>query len=130
MPTDILAERGAGLIIGASAIPPLVAQAQIYESTSPRGGTDLTTMWLRLRDQLAYTALEKNLRHTDILVVPRVTQFTGNDFDRADELIAAGLSATQREIDRIQMLLTQEQRVSVDPKFEEPASSDAASFGI
>lgn len=101
MPANVLAERDAGLIIGVSVIP-----SPVRKGTLPsQGRIDLTSTWLRLRDQLAYTALMNSLRHLDMLIIPQVEQFDGTAFDRAAELIAAGLAATQREIDHIQRLL-------------------------
>jgi predicted acylesterase/phospholipase RssA len=109
MPADILAERGADLIVGVSTIPcpagRLGAHVQVRRDTSPlRGQTDLTNTWMRLRDQLAYTALMDNLRYLDMLIMPQVDQFDGTAFDRAAELIAAGLAVTQREIDYLRTL--------------------------
>ncbi len=101
IPADVLVERGAGLVIGVSTIPGPDHTA----SASPRARPDLTTTWLRLRDQLAYAALMDSLRYLDVLITPQVGQFDGTAFDCAAELIAAGLAATQQEIGYIRTLL-------------------------
>jgi NTE family protein len=100
VPADTLFSQGAHIIIGASTIPSLH-----YTNTRSQERTDLLHTWLRLRDQLAYAALMDNLHYLDVLIVPSIDQFDGSEFDQAAELVAAGLSATQREIDYIRTLL-------------------------
>jgi NTE family protein len=101
MPADILVERGADVVIGVSTIP----CPDHSEPAPSRARPDLTTTWLRLRDQMAYAALMDSLHYLDVLITPQVRQFDGTAFDRAAELIAAGLAATQREVDHIHRLL-------------------------
>ena len=96
-----MTERGADLIVGVSTIPSPARQGAL----TAQGRVDLTSTWLRLRDQLAHTALMNNMRHLDVLITPRVDGFDGTAFDRAAELIAAGLTATQQEVDHIRALL-------------------------
>jgi NTE family protein len=98
VPADVLAERGADLIVGVSTIPNPARQGVL-------ASRDLTDTWLHLRDQLAYTVFMNNLRHLDMLIMPQVNQFDGTAFDRAAELIAAGLAAAQQEIDHARTLL-------------------------
>jgi NTE family protein len=102
LPADVLVERGASIIIGVSTIPNTYHQTAL----SSRRQANLTSTWLRLRDQLAHTMLLNNLRHLDVLVTIPVGNVDGTDFDRAEEVIAAGLEATRQQIDHIRALLT------------------------
>ena len=107
MPANVLVEHGAGLVIGINTIP----RPNRKGILPARGKIDLTSTWLRLRDQLAYAALMSSLRHLDLLIMLQVDQFDGTDFDRAAELIASGLAATQREIHHIRTLLAPDTRL-------------------
>jgi NTE family protein len=107
MPADILVEHGAGLVVGVNSIP----RPNRKGILPAQGKIDLTSTWLRLRDQLAYAALMNSLRHLDLLIMLQVDQFDGTDFDRAAELIASGLAATQREIHHIRTLLAPDTRL-------------------
>jgi len=106
VPADILSERGADLIVGVSTIPSPARQGAL----TAQGRVDLTSTWLRLRDQLAHTALMNNMRHLDVLITPQVDGFDGTAFDRAAELIAVGLTATQQEVEYIRALLVPDAR--------------------
>ena len=100
MPADLLAARGADLVIGVNTIPNPALHAP---STTAR--PDLTSTWLRLRDQVAYTALQPALRLLDILITPQTSAFEGDAFDQGEALIAAGRDAARREITNILALL-------------------------
>jgi NTE family protein len=102
LPANILVNRGAGVIVGVSAIPhPATIEIEAK--------ADLTYTWLRLRDQMAYAALMNNLRDLDLLVAPDVREFSALDFERAADLIAIGEAAARREIEHIKSLIMPEQ---------------------
>jgi len=99
LPGDVLIQHAADIVIGVSVIP-----SPVLLRTEP-GRLDLTATWLRLRDQLAHTALQPCLRHLDALIAPPVAHFDAAAFDRAVELIAIGRRATQEELPYLQTLL-------------------------
>ncbi len=102
LPANILMNRGAGVIIGVSAIPhPAAIEIEAK--------ADLTYTWLRLRDQMAYAALMNSLRDLDLLIAPDVREFSALDFDRAADLITIGEAAAGREVEHIKSLIMPEQ---------------------
>jgi len=104
LPASVLAQRGAGIIIGSSVIAGFAAEAQRKGTVEGRG----LNFFHVISRQMALMEREIIRRRMDpvsVLIQPRIETYTTMDYDKADELIRVGEEAARAALPHIQALV-------------------------
>jgi NTE family protein len=107
VPANILAEKGANIIIASSVIPPvekgwLLGQAITDERKNPSFLNVLGNMMAIMEREIIKTRMSP----VDVLIQPGVQIYTSMDYDKADEFVKLGREAAERELPALQKLLS------------------------
>jgi NTE family protein len=106
VPANILAEKGANIIIASSVIPPvekgwLLGQAM----TDRRGSLSFLNVLGNMMAIMEREIIKTRMNPVDILIQPRVETYTSMDYDKAEDFIQLGREAAERELPLLQKLL-------------------------
>jgi len=105
VPTRAARELGAATVIGVS-----VGMQDVYRGTP----TNIFQVVSRAVNAAQKHQLEIWERHADLVLRPDVQSLAWDDFDRAEEAIAAGTAAARRALPRIEALLGQKEDAAQD----------------
>ena len=105
VPTRAARELGAATVIGVS-----VGMQNVYRGTP----TNIFQVVSRAVNAAQKHQLEIWERHADLVLRPDVQSLAWDDFDRAEEAIAAGAAAARRALPRIEALLGQKEDAAQD----------------
>jgi NTE family protein len=115
VPTGILAQEGADIIIASSVISSLEEQARRQresEGESPPNFLGVVTNMMGIMER---EIIKTKMTPVDVVINPRVGIYGFMEYDKAEELIRLGEEAAQEEIGRIKELISprrkREQRV-------------------
>jgi predicted acylesterase/phospholipase RssA/CRP-like cAMP-binding protein len=106
VPANILAERGANIIIASSVIPP-VEEGRIHKKDetqrlqNPNFLNVLSNMMAIMEREIVKTRMSP----VDLLIQPRVEIYTSMDYDKSEAFIQLGREAAERELAQLQKLL-------------------------
>ena len=110
LPADAAVTGGADIILASSVIPGPAARQQ------GRQAQDLVTGWLSLSAAVSHQLSLNHLNAVDVLIVPKVDEFSDLAFDQAERLVERGRQAAEHSLPRIRSLLRQEEvRREKDP---------------
>ncbi|MBN1218387.1 MAG: patatin-like phospholipase family protein [Anaerolineae bacterium] len=106
IPANILAEKGANVIIASNVIPPvekgwLLGQTIDDRRKSPGFLSVLGNMMAIMEREIIKTRMTP----VDILIQPKVEVFTSMDYDKAEEFIQLGREAAERELPQLKKLV-------------------------
>ncbi len=106
VPTSVLAQRGADIIIASSVIPSLEDRAG-YGRRKDIGkkAPDFFGVLFGMMETMESEIIKTRMGPADIVIRPSVESITTMEFDRAAEFIELGERAARREIARIKKLL-------------------------
>jgi len=106
IPTSVLAQRGADVIIASSVIPSLEdrlhRQTQVREGRSPSMLGVLVNMMEIMESEIIRTRMNP----ANVVITPAVEIYSATEFDKAAEFIRLGEEAAHREMERIKHLVT------------------------
>ena len=101
LPTNLLQQRGADLVLASSVIPS--QQALQQRSGQTDGSFDLASSLLGLYDALAQSAYLDHLNLAGVLLTPDVEEFADTAFDRAGDIIQRGEMAARQQLNQINL---------------------------
>jgi NTE family protein len=106
VPAEILAEKGANIIIASSVIPSIEeervrGQAAAHHYKTPNFLGVLSNMMAIMEREIIKTRMSP----VDILIKPKVEVFTSMDYDKAEEFIRLGSEAAEQQLPLLQKLL-------------------------
>ncbi|MFQ6014970.1 MAG: patatin-like phospholipase family protein [Anaerolineae bacterium] len=105
VPTSVLEEKGADIIIASSVIPSLEErihrQQQLREGRSP----GFIGVILSMMEIMESEIIGSRIHTANVLIKPAVEMYSGLDFEKADELIREGGKAARQELDKIKALV-------------------------
>jgi len=99
LPTDLLEQQGANLILASSVIPSQKAREE--HSKRSRDVLDLAGSLLGLYDVLAQPVYLDRIDLANLLLTPPVAEFEDTAFDRAGEIILRGEQNARRHLDQL-----------------------------
>ncbi len=106
VPTSILAEKGANIIIASSAIPSIEEeQAQehaAHRRERPNFFGVINSMYSIMEREIVKTRMNP----VDVLIKPKVAIYAAADYDKAEEFIQLGKQAAEQQISQLQKLLS------------------------
>jgi NTE family protein len=106
VPANILAEKGANIIIASSVIPPVEKGWLLGQTMTDR--RESLSFFHVLGNMMAIMEREiikTRMNPVDILIQPRVETYTSMDYDKAEDFIQLGREAAERELPLLQKLL-------------------------
>jgi len=110
VPTGILAQKGADIIIASSVISSLEEQARRRresEGESPPNFLGVVTNMMGIMER---EIIKTKMTPVDVVINPRVGIYGFMEYDKAEELIRLGEEAAQEEISRIKELISPRRR--------------------
>jgi NTE family protein len=104
VPTSVLAERGADLIIASSVIPSL--EDRLTRKAIKREGKvpNLLGVLMSMMEVMESEMIRTQMNPANVVVRPQVEIYSGMDFERVDEFIRLGEDAAYRSLDQIKQL--------------------------
>jgi NTE family protein len=112
VPTGILAQKGAGLIIASSVISGLEEQARYRREKGKESSPNFLGVVMNMMGIMEREIIKTKMVPVDVVINPRVGIYGFMDFDKAKEIIHLGEEAAQEEIDRIKELISPRRRES------------------
>ena len=117
MPTDILAQKGADIIIASSVISSLEEQARRRQEKEKKekSSPNFLGVVMNMMGLMEWEIIKTKMMPVDVIINPRVGIYGFMEYDKAEEFILLGEEAAQEEIGRIKELISlrrrREQRV-------------------
>ncbi len=110
VPTSVLAERGADIIIASSVIPSLEDRLQRKELKREGRVPNVMGVLLSMMEVMESEIIKTRMNPANIVIRPAVEVFSAMEFERAKEFIELGEEAAYRALDQIKQLLTPQPR--------------------
>lgn len=117
VPTDILAQKGADIIIASSVISSLEEQARRRQEKEKKekSSPNFLGVVMNMMGLMEWEIIKTKMMPVDVIINPRVGIYGFMEYDKAEEFILLGEEAAQEEIGRIKELISlrrrKEQRV-------------------
>jgi len=104
LPANVLAQRGANIIIGCSVVAGFAKEAQLKGTTR---GRDLNFFHILNRQKalMEWEISKTRMGPVNVLIRPRIETFTTMDYDKVEALIHAGEEAAREALPKIQALI-------------------------
>jgi NTE family protein len=107
VPANILAEKGANIIIACSVIPPVEkGRAQNLAAANRRGDPSFFGVLGNMMAIMEREIIKTRMNPVDVLIQPRVEIYTSMDYEKAEDFIQLGREAATQELPRLQKLLS------------------------
>ena len=104
VPTSVLAERGADLIIASSVIPSLEDRQQRKALRREGRVPNLVGVLLGVMEVMESEIIKSGMSPANVVIRPPVENIGAQEFERAPELIQLGVDAANRALDQIKQL--------------------------
>jgi len=113
VPTSVLAERGADVILACSVIPSL--EDRLSRKALKRDGRvpNLMGVLLGVMEVMESEIIKTRMNSANIMIRPQVEVYSAQEFERAPEFIKLGEEAAYRALDQIKQLFSQQTRERV-----------------
>ncbi len=113
VPTTVLAERGADIILACSVIPSLEDRLQRKALKREGRVPNLLGVVLGMMEVMESEMIKTRMNPANLVIRPAVEIYNTMEFDRAREFIRLGEEAADRSLDSIKSLLTPQPRERV-----------------
>jgi NTE family protein len=110
VPTDILAQKGADIIIASSVISGLEEQARRQRERKEESSPNFLGVVVNMMGIMEREIIKTKMMPMDVIINPRVGIYSSMEYDKAAEFIRLGEEAAQEEIGRIKELISPRQR--------------------
>jgi NTE family protein len=104
VPTSVLAERGADVIIASSVIPSLEDRLQRKALKREGKVPNLMGVLLGMMETMESEIIKTRMNPADIVICPAVEVYSAMEFERARDFIRLGEEAAYRALDQIKHL--------------------------
>ncbi len=105
VPTSILAHKGMNIVAASSVIPSLRDRIHRKQQLQSGRAPHIFNIVMGAMEIMESEIIKSRLQPMDILIQPDVIRFSTLDFNKADEIIAAGQVAAEKQVERIRQLL-------------------------
>jgi predicted acylesterase/phospholipase RssA/CRP-like cAMP-binding protein len=106
VPTGILAQKGADIIIASSVISGLEEQARRRRERKEESSPNFLGVVMNMMGIMEREIIKTKMMPVDVVINPRVGIYSSMEYDKAAEFICLGEEAAQEEIDRIKELIS------------------------
>jgi NTE family protein len=106
VPTDILAQKDADIIIASSVISSLEEQAHYRRARKGEASPNFLGVVMNMMGIIEREIIKTKMMPVDVVINPRVGIYSFIEFDKAKGLIRLGEEAAQEEIGRIKELIS------------------------
>jgi NTE family protein len=106
VPTDILAQKDADIIIASSVISSLEEQAHYRRARKGGSSPNFLEVVMNMMGIMEREIIKTKMMPVDVVINPRVGIYSFIEFDKAQGLIRLGEEAAQEEIGRIKELIS------------------------
>jgi NTE family protein len=106
VPTGILAQKGADIIIASSVISGLEEQAHHRRERKKESSPNFLGVVMNMMGIMEREIIKTKMMPVDVVINPRVGVHSFMEFDKAKELIRLGEEAAQEEIGRVKELIS------------------------
>jgi predicted acylesterase/phospholipase RssA/CRP-like cAMP-binding protein len=110
VPTGILAQKGADIIIASSVISGLEEQARRRQEKKEESPPNFLGVVMNVMGIMEREIIKTKMVPVDVVINPRVGIYSLMEFDKAKEIIRLGEEAAQEEIDRVKELISPRRR--------------------
>lgn len=110
VPTDILAQKGADIIIASSVISGLEEQARRRRERKEESPPNFLGVVMNMMGIMEREIIKTKMMPMDVVISPRVGIYSSMEYDKAEEFIRLGEEAAQEEIGRIKELINPRRR--------------------
>jgi NTE family protein len=109
VPTGVLAQKGADIIIASSVITSLEEQARRRREKKEESSPNFLGVVMNMMGIMEREIIKTKMMPVDVVINPRVGIYSFMEYDKAEELIRLGEEAAQREIGRVKELISPRQ---------------------
>jgi predicted acylesterase/phospholipase RssA/CRP-like cAMP-binding protein len=106
VPTDILAQKDADIIIASSVISSLEEQAHYRQAKKGESSPNFLEVVMNMMGIMEREIIKTKMMPVDVVINPRVGIYSFIEFDKAKDLIRLGEEAAQEEIGRMKELVS------------------------
>jgi predicted acylesterase/phospholipase RssA/CRP-like cAMP-binding protein len=106
VPTDILAQKDADIIIASSVISSLEEQAHYRQAKKGESSPNFLEVVMNMMGIMEREIIKTKMMPVDVVINPRVGIYSFIEFDKAKDLIRLGEEAAQEEIGRMKELIS------------------------
>ena len=106
VPTGILAQKGADIIIASSVISGLEEQARRRRERKEESSPNFLGVVMNMMGIMEREIIKTKMMPVDVVINPRVGIYSSMEYDKAAEFIRLGKEAAQEEIGRIKELIS------------------------
>jgi predicted acylesterase/phospholipase RssA/CRP-like cAMP-binding protein len=110
VPTSVLAQNGADIIIASSVISSLEEQARRQREKKKGSPPNFLGVVMNMMGIMEREIIKTRMIPVDVVINPRVEIYNSMEYDKAKEFIRLGEEAAQEEIDRIKELISPQRR--------------------
>jgi NTE family protein len=110
VPTGILAQKGADIVIASSAISGLEEQARRRREKKEESPPNFLGVVMNMMGIMEQEIIKTKMMPVDVVINPKVGIYGPMEFDKAKELIRLGEEAAQEEIGRVKALISPRRR--------------------
>jgi predicted acylesterase/phospholipase RssA/CRP-like cAMP-binding protein len=112
VPTGILAQKGADIIIASNVISGLEEQARRRREKKEESSPNFLGVVMNMMGIMEREIIKTKMMPVDVVINPRVGIYSFMEFDKAEEIIRLGEEAAQQEIGRIKEMISLRQKGS------------------
>jgi len=110
VPTSILKDKRADVIVASSVIPGLSERMHRKEQLKTGKAPNVVAIVMGALEIMESEIIRQRAEAIDVMIQPDVAQFTISDFDRVEEIIQVGREAAQRALPQLRQLLAPQPR--------------------
>ncbi len=111
VPTSILKDKRADIIVASSVIPGLSDRMHRKQQLKTGKAPNVFAILTGALEIMESEIIRQRAESIDVMIQPEVARFTITDFDRVEEIIQAGRTAAQRAAPQLHQLLAPHPRV-------------------
>jgi NTE family protein len=111
VPTSILKDKGAEIIVASNAIPGLPERLHRKEQLKTGKPPNVVSILLGALEIMESEIIRSRADAIDLMITPDVAQFSITDFDRVEQIMQVGRDAAQRAVPQLRQLLAPQPRV-------------------
>lgn len=105
VPTSVLRERQADIVLASNVIPGLPERLHRKEQLKTGKAPNVISIFLGAIEIMESEIIKSRSQAVDVMIAPDVAQFSTLDYDRLDDIIGVGRAAATRALPQIRQLL-------------------------
>jgi NTE family protein len=111
VPTSVLKDKGADIILASSVIPGLPERLHRKQQLKTGKAPNVISIILGAIEIMESEIIRRRSDAIDVMITPDVAQFTTLEYARVDEIIQVGREAAERALPQIRQLLAPKPRI-------------------